>query len=60
MKASAALSVQRDACHPSCKSCSGAEDDECTACHPHVSFLNGRCRTPCKREQYLNLVGYCA
>lgn len=47
------------ACHPSCKTCHGPSDWECSTCHPHATLDGGKCRTGCKEEQYLNLVGYC-
>lgn len=34
-------------------------DWECSTCHPHATLDRGKCRTGCKEEQYLNLVGYC-
>lgn len=53
------LLCRHPVCHPSCKTCHGPSDADCATCHPHATQAKGRCRTPCKAEQYLNLVGYC-
>lgn len=47
-------------CHPTCRQCHGPSESDCISCHPHVTVTGGNCRTSCKEEQFLNLMGYCA
>lgn len=44
------------ACHPSCQTCAGPSQADCTSCPPMVSLQNGYCRTSCQEGHFLNAV----
>lgn len=44
------------ACHPSCQTCSGPSQADCTSCPPLASLQSGYCRVSCQEGNFLNAV----